>query len=122
MCENLEFCTLAQCLVWARFDPSAKSGQFLQRRLEVGEPLFTKLALPVSFELAHGGNVQFENQPSTLGEVNSRVSVPLFAAALQIAKLFELTDEMVHRLLRRAEALGQIGRPHAVYRRVLEQT
>ena len=77
--KSLEFCTLAQCLVWARFNLSAESGQFLQRRLEVGEPLFTKLALPVSFELAHGGNVRFENQPSTLGEVNSRVSVPLFA-------------------------------------------
>jgi hypothetical protein len=99
----------------------AESRQFLERRLEVGEPPLAELALPVSFELADGSNIRFNDLPSSFGEVDCGVPVLSFAAALQIAKLLELTEEMVQRLFRNAELLGQSGRPHAVYRRVLEQ-
>ena len=70
--------------------------QLLKRRLEVRETLLAESALPVCFELTHGGDIRFHDQPTTLSEIYRSVSLPRFAAAFEIAKLLELPEKMIH--------------------------
>lgn len=95
--------------------------QFLQRRLEFGKALIADLRPPVGFQALHGGEDNLQHLPATLGVMDGGKAAGGVRAALDIAQLFHLPQQVVQRLLGHAQPLGDVAGALAVERRILEQ-
>src|SRR5579883_240061 len=72
---------------------------------------------PLGLQLPLCGPDRREHPPAAAGEIDEAAATRALAAALHVAELLQLADDVVHRLLGDVGALGEIDRPRAVGRR-----